>query len=75
MAVRSTRRQSENHTAAIQTSRVLKCLQDHLFKGSEMLPTQIKSAEILLKKTVPDLKQVDIQGNLEVSGSWTVKLG
>ena len=41
----------------------------------EMLPTQVKAAEILLKKTVPDLKQVDIQGNLEVNATWTVKLG
>jgi hypothetical protein len=39
-----------------------------------MLPTQIKAAEILLKKTVPDLKAVDLTGNLDVNGSWTVKL-
>jgi len=69
-----TKRQRTGHIESIQTAKIIKALSDHVHKGTDMLPTQIKAAEILLKKTVPDLKAVDLTGNLDVNGSWTVKL-
>ena len=75
MAARLTKRQATTAVSHIQSSLLIKALGDHVHGKREMLPTQVKAAEILLKKTVPDLKQVDLQGNLEVNGSWTVKLG
>jgi len=74
MAVRLSRRQVTNHTASIQTSKILKVLSDHVINGTEMEASRITAGLGLLKKTLPDLKSVDLQGNLEVNGSWTVKL-
>ena len=75
MAAKLTKRQATTAVSAIQTSMLIKALGDHVANKRDMLPTQIKAAEILLRKTVPDLKQVDLQGNLEVNATWTVKFG
>jgi hypothetical protein len=45
------------------------------YMGGDVTPLQVSAAIALLKKTIPDLKQVDLQGNVEVTGVWTVKLG
>ena len=75
MAAPLTKRQRSGHIDSIQTSKILRVLQDHVVNGTEMEPSRITAGLGLLKKTIPDLKQVDLQGNLEVNGSWTVKLG
>jgi len=75
MAVRLKPFHLEEVRSKIRTSQLLNRLQDHA-EGKVMLePTQVKAVEILLRKTMPDLKAVDLTGNLEVNGSWTVKLG
>jgi len=74
MAVRLNKRHQASVISCIKVGQLLKRLQGHADGQVELSATQIKAAEILLKKTVPDLKQVDLQGNLEVNGSWTVKL-
>lgn len=38
---------------------------DHVMGRIEMSVTQIRSAEILLRKVVPDLKQVDHTGGIQ----------
>lgn len=47
----------------IKTSLLLNKLEDHILTNSDLSPTQIKAAEILLKKTLPDLKQLEHIGN------------
>lgn len=45
--------------AKIQTSLLIERLQQHVLGKVSMLPTQLKAIEILLRKTIPDLSQVD----------------
>lgn len=49
--------------ARIQATLLLKKMQDHALGVSEMSPTQIRAAEILLKKTMPDLSAVELSGD------------
>jgi hypothetical protein len=48
----------------IKTSMLVNRLADHVLNGQEMSPTQIRAAEILLKKTLPDLSAVEQTGDL-----------
>jgi hypothetical protein len=43
---------------------IRKQLEGHVLGENEMTPTQIKAAEILLKKVVPDLKAVEHTGEV-----------
>jgi len=60
--------------AKIQTSQILNRLYDHFQGKVELTPAQVKSAEILLKKTLPDLSQVTLSGDtnapLVVAFTW-----
>lgn len=51
----------------IKTSMLLNRLMDHIEGKCELSATQVRSAEILLKKTLPDLSQ--ISGILEHTGT------
>ena len=46
----------------IRTTVILKRLQEHVDGQLELKPTQVKAAEILLKKTVPDLAKTEVSG-------------
>lgn len=46
----------------IQVSQLLNRLQNHVLGQVEMTPTQIQAAQILLKKALPDLQAIDLQG-------------
>ena len=48
--------------AKIQASVISGRLYDHLQGKNEMTPTQIKAADILLKKLVPDLGRTEVVG-------------
>lgn len=52
---------NEEWRAKIQTSELINRLQQHVFGNARMLPTQLKAIEILLRKTIPDLAQIDSQ--------------
>lgn len=56
---------SDEWRTRIKTSMLINALNDHIFNGKKMEPTQLKAIEILLKKVAPDLSQVD--GNLNVN--------
>lgn len=43
----------------IRTSELINRLQAHAMGTARMLPTQLKAIEILLRKTIPDLSQID----------------
>ena len=55
----------------VQTTQLVNRLQDHALGKCEMSPTQVTAANILLKKTTPDLSAVDISG--EMKGDFTVR--
>jgi hypothetical protein len=46
----------------IQSTLLLKKLEDHVLNGTEMTQTQLRAAEVLLRKTVPDLTAVQLTG-------------
>lgn len=43
----------------IQTSQLINRLQNHIFKEAEMTATQLRAAEILLNKTLPNLQAIE----------------
>jgi hypothetical protein len=47
----------------IQTSQLLIRLQNHVLGEVEMTSTQLRAAEVLLKKTLPDLTSVEMSGD------------
>ena len=69
---KGTREMQDAHRERIKTGNLINRLQKNAFgelintetkQPTEMTAGQIKSAEILLKKTLPDLKSVEISGN------------
>lgn len=52
-------RHDENTRAKIQTSQIINRLAKHILGKLELSPTQVRAAEILLKKTLPDLTNVE----------------
>lgn len=59
---KSRKEYSEEVRNKIKSSMVLNKLMEHVLEGKEMKSTQIKAAEILLRKTVPDLSATQITG-------------
>jgi hypothetical protein len=47
----------------IKTTQLINRLQNHALGEIEMSPTQIKATEVLLKKRVPDLQSMTLQGD------------
>ncbi len=46
----------------IKVSMLINRLNDHAIGKIELTPSQIKSIEILLRKTIPDLKAMELYG-------------
>ena len=46
----------------IKATLLLKALEDHVLSGTEMKASQIRAAETLLRKVVPDLASVQVTG-------------
>jgi hypothetical protein len=66
MAARTRKvRHDENTRLKIQTSQLVNRLSDHVFGKVELTPAQVRSAEILLKKSLPDLSSVQHSGDDE----------
>lgn len=64
--------QIEEARKKIQTSQLINRLADHVDGKNDMTRTQIRAAEILLRKSIPDLSSIDLQA--DVSGKFTLKL-
>jgi hypothetical protein len=63
MAARTLRpKHSDEIRAKIQASQLINRLQDHVFKDKSVTSTQMKAIEILLRKSVPDLSNVQLTG-------------
>ena len=52
----------ESHLEAIQVTKVLNRLIKHVDGEAEMSSTQVRAAEILLRKKLPDLKATELTG-------------
>jgi hypothetical protein len=63
MAARTLRpRHSDEVRAKIQASQLINRLSDHVDGKIELSQTQVRAAEILLKKSIPDLSAVEMTG-------------
>lgn len=60
MATRLRKDQTERSRLAIKTTQIIHRLQKFVDGEVEMTSAQIRAAEILLKKTVPDLSSVEM---------------
>ena len=71
LAARLNNRTAQQTRDHIKSSLLIKKLQDHVLNSVEMTPTQLRAAEILLNKTLPNLKQSDdsllIDGELDIN--------
>lgn len=64
MAARTVKiRHDEETRAKIQTSQIINRLEDHILNDLELKPTQVTAALGLLKKTLPDLANVELSGS------------
>ena len=64
MAARSVKiRHDEETRAKIQTSQLINRLEDHILNDLDLKPTQVTAALGLLKKTLPDLANVELSGS------------
>ena len=73
MAERIHKRHQDDVRKKIQASQIVNRLSDHIHGKVELSPTQVRAAEILLKKTIPDLSQVQgtgEDGEHEVTVRW-----
>ncbi len=51
---------SDETRQKIQASMLINSLTSHVLEGTKMEATQVRAAEILLKKTLPDLQSTEI---------------
>lgn len=64
MAARTVKiRHDEETRARIQTSQIINRLENHILNDLELKQTQVQAALGLLKKTLPDLANVELSGN------------
>lgn len=75
---RTVRREPWDETTRqkIKSGLIINYLHQHIENTREMSATQIRAAEILLKKTLPDLATVDHKntgGNLNITFNWGVE--
>lgn len=73
MAERLNPRHQQMVRDKIQASYLINRLHGCAMGEIEMTPVQVKAAEALLRKSVPDLKAVEHSGSVEVPVSGTVK--
>jgi hypothetical protein len=56
----------ERTRAKIQTSQLINRLKDHVFGKCELTATQVRAAEVLLRKSIPDLAAIQHSGELSI---------
>ncbi len=66
---------TDQHRTKIQKSKILNRLIGHVEGTEEMSATQVTAAIALLRKCLPDLAAVTIEGNVKVQGELIVRYG
>jgi hypothetical protein len=75
MAARLRKTHQEDVRAKIQASQLINVLQDHALGKTQDLPaSRLKAIEILLKKTLPDLSQVESDVNHSGEVGLTIEI-
>lgn len=70
MAARLNLKHQADIRAKIQSSQLINVLQQHIFEGRELKKSQVSAAIALLRKTVPDLSQVQgLMTNVNINAS------
>ena len=59
--------QTQRTRDKIKSTYLVKALMEHALNNNPMSSTQIAAAKILLSKTVPDIRQQEIQQNVDAS--------
>lgn len=62
MAARLRKTHQDDVRTKIQVSQLINVLQDHALVGGELPASRLRAIEILLKKTLPDLSQIQGTG-------------
>lgn len=62
MAVRRKVSHDKKTRESIQTTQLIKRLMNHIDSKIELSTSQVRSIEILLKKTLPDLQAITVEG-------------
>ena len=65
MAARLNPRNDDEARAKIQTTQLINLLMDHALNGRKVKVSQLRAAETLLRKTLPDLSAVAHSGSIE----------
>ena len=65
MAARKNRFDPTYIRTKIQTTQLIKRLTEHANGSVDLSATQVRSIEILLKKSIPDLSSVQLSGDAE----------
>lgn len=60
MAARLNARHDDEARKKIQTSQLINRLEDHILNDKDLKPSQVQAALGLLKKTLPDLANLDV---------------
>lgn len=63
MAARLRKTHQDDVRKKIQASQLINVLQDHALGKSDLPQSRIKAIEILLRKTIPDLSQMQLSGD------------
>ena len=74
MAARTRRiTQNDKIREKIQAGMLIKGLHDHFEGKRDLSATQLKSAEILLRKSVPDLSAVEMTSDVNLKGEVAIR--
>ena len=65
MAARLNRRHQDDVRKKIQSNRILEELTKHVDGKREMTSTQVRAAEILLNKSIPNLQSTEVTATVE----------
>lgn len=76
MARKLTTRQADQTKSAIRTGMLTKKLQDHVVNPvkTPLTITQLRAADILLRKTLPDLRSTVLKGDPEAPIATSLKV-
>jgi hypothetical protein len=68
MAARANKiKHDEGTRAKIQAAQIINRLQDHVMGKIDLKAEQVSSAKVLLGKVLPDLKAIDLSGEMGIA--------
>jgi hypothetical protein len=75
MAAPLTKRQTDGHRDSIETAKLIKRVQNHVFNGDEMTTSQMRGAELLLNKTMANMKAIEHKVDADTLTSLAIYKG